>query len=72
MIVALYKMTVVTFKPICVFFLSFRGSVMNLKVMPYFDLVFKLAKTMLEHYTGLVYEAADLFLENYFKTFNYL
>ncbi|XP_041352986.1 tetratricopeptide repeat protein 13-like isoform X2 [Gigantopelta aegis] len=29
-----------------------RGSVMNLKVMPYYDLVFKLAKTMLEHYTG--------------------
>ena len=40
--------------------------------MPYFDLVFKLAKTMLEHYTGLVYEAADLVLEKYFKTFNYL
>ncbi|XP_064600011.1 tetratricopeptide repeat protein 13-like [Liolophura sinensis] len=29
-----------------------RGSMMNLKVMQYFDLVFKLAKTMLEHYTG--------------------
>ncbi|XP_050404456.1 tetratricopeptide repeat protein 13 isoform X2 [Patella vulgata] len=29
-----------------------RGSVVNLRVMQYFDLVFKLAKTMLEHYTG--------------------
>ncbi|XP_071080039.1 tetratricopeptide repeat protein 13-like isoform X1 [Haliotis cracherodii] len=29
-----------------------RGSVANLKVMQYFDLVFKLAKTMLEHYSG--------------------
>ncbi|XP_059156280.1 tetratricopeptide repeat protein 13-like isoform X2 [Physella acuta] len=29
-----------------------RGSVTNLKMLPYFDLAFKLAKTMLEHYTG--------------------
>ncbi|ESO90066.1 hypothetical protein LOTGIDRAFT_218109 [Lottia gigantea] len=29
-----------------------RGSVLNLRVMQYYDLVFKLAKTMLEHYTG--------------------
>ena len=29
-----------------------RGSVYNVKLMQYFDLVFKLAKTMLEHYSG--------------------
>ncbi|XP_063430079.1 tetratricopeptide repeat protein 13-like [Mytilus trossulus] len=29
-----------------------RGSVHNIKLMQYFDLVFKLAKTMLEHYSG--------------------
>ncbi|XP_048734354.1 tetratricopeptide repeat protein 13-like isoform X2 [Ostrea edulis] len=29
-----------------------KGDVQNIKVMQYFDLVFKLAKTMLEHYAG--------------------
>ena len=29
----------------------FRGSVHNIKTMPYFNLVFKLVKTMLEHYS---------------------
>lgn len=29
-----------------------RGSVYNVKVMQYFELVFKLGKTMLEHYSG--------------------
>ncbi|GFO17046.1 tetratricopeptide repeat protein 13-like [Plakobranchus ocellatus] len=29
-----------------------RGSVTNIKVTPYYELAFKLAKTMLEHYSG--------------------
>lgn len=32
--------------------LFFRGDVQNIKVMQYYELVFKLAKTMLEHYAG--------------------
>ena len=33
------------------YFSVYRGSVHNIKTMPYFDLVFKLVKTMLEHYS---------------------
>ena len=35
------------------FYYSFscRGAVHNIKTLPYFDLVFKLVKTMLEHYS---------------------
>ncbi|XP_021339607.1 tetratricopeptide repeat protein 13-like, partial [Mizuhopecten yessoensis] len=29
-----------------------RGSVYNIKVLQYFELVFKLGKTMLEHFSG--------------------
>jgi hypothetical protein len=41
---------------IWLFYFIFRGSVYNVKLMQYFDLVFKLAKTMLEHYSGWVRE----------------
>lgn len=35
--------------------------------MQYFDLVFKLAKTMLEHYSGLVFVKISIFLSDYNK-----